>query len=422
MEGGPPTASGDDAPDSRSYRHHHYVPQWYQKRFLEPAATENVLHYLSLRPNLLIDGQGRQRELPSRRRRAISKCFVEEDLYTLRFGHERSTLIEKLLFGELDRRGRSAVAYWADFTHPAVDQKALTGLMHYMSAQKLRTPKGLDWLAQHLRTTDPNQTLRAMVNLRTLFTSIWTESVWQIADASQSATKFVVTDHPVTVYNRFCGPRNRLCRPPNDPDIRLHGSHTIFPLALDKLLILTNRSWARDPYQSGTRLRPNPDFYRDTYFHFFEVQTHRSLSEEEVRQINFILKSRAYRYIAAAREEWLYPEKYISKSDWNRFGNGYLLMPDPRSLHHGAQLIMEYADGTTEAFDDFGRRPWQPNFGEDDQPRKGRDPLRRFQAEFAHLAGPRRRGRSFESGRLDDEQDTDERHQYYLGLDSRPPK
>ncbi|HVV76831.1 MAG TPA: DUF4238 domain-containing protein [Mycobacteriales bacterium] len=363
-----------------------------------------------------VDERQRRRELPRRRRRGIRQCFAADDLYTLRFGREQTTSIEKQLFGDLDQRGNDSVAYWSTFAHPAADQKALSGLMHYMSAQKLRTPKGLDWLAQQLRTTDPNQTLGAMVKLRTLFASIWAESIWQIADASQSETKFIVTDHPVSVYNRVLGPRNRLCRPPNDPDIRLHGSHTIFPLGLDKVLILTNRSWARNPYQPATKFRPNPDFYRDTYFNFFEIQTHRILGEDEVRQINFILKSCAYRFIAAGRQEWLYPERHVSKSDWNRFGNGYLLMPEPRSLHHGAQMIMQYADGSSQSFDDFGRRPWQPRFGADDQPQRGRDPLNRFQAEFARLYGPRRRARSFESGRLDDEQDSEERHQYYLSL------
>lgn len=394
--------------DERAYKNHHYVPQWYQKRFLEPSASQNVLHYLNLRPRVLRDAHGRQRELPSRRRRPLGKCFVEEDLYTLRLGRAKSTLIEQLLFGEIDRRGSAAVDYWSSFAHPSVDQAAFRWLLHYMSAQKLRTPKGLDWLSQTLGTREANRVLKAMIELRTLYTAIWAECVWQIADASESDTKFIVTDHPVTVYNRALGPRNKVCRPPNDPDIRLHGSHTVFPLALDKVLILTNRSWARNPYRSATKLRPNPAFYRDTVFNFFDVQTHRMLSEDEVRQINFVLKSRAYRYIAAAREEWLYPERHVSKSDWNTYGNGYLFMPDPRNLHHGAQIVLEYASGATQAFDDFGRRPWESDYGQDDLHQQGRDPLRRFQAEFARLVGPARRGRSFGAGKLDAERDGDD--------------
>lgn len=221
------------------------------------VVRSELLHYLSLGPDVLRDAHGRRHELPPRRRRPIRKCFVEEDLYTLRFRQIRSTLIEQALFGEIDSRGSAAVSYWADFTHPSADRAALIGLLQYMSAQKLRTPKGLDWLAAELSTNDPNRVLRAMADLRTLHTAIWAECVWHLADASQSATKFIVTDHPVTVYTRACGPRNRLCRPPNDPDIRIHGSHTVFPLGLEKVPILTNRSWARNPYQSATKLRPN---------------------------------------------------------------------------------------------------------------------------------------------------------------------
>ncbi len=141
------------------------------------------------------------------------------------------------------------------------------------------------------------------------------------------------------------------------------------------------------------------------------------MREDEVRQINFILKSRAYRYVTAAKEEWLFPEKYVSKSDWNTYGHGYLLMPDPRSLYHGGEMMMGYADGSTDAFDVYGRKPWQDGYGTDEAPRAGRDPLLRFQGEFARLFGPYRRARSFQAGRLEDERDSDEFHRYHLDLD-----
>lgn len=401
----------------RAYVNHHYVPQWYQKRFLAPDARESLLHYLDLQPPSARDGRGGRVELPARRRRSVRQCFVEEDLYSLRFRGVRSTLIEQLLFGEIDRRGSTAVGWWANFEHPSLDRPSISGLLHFMSAQKLRTPKGLDWLARQVGADDPNLVLQAMVQLRTLYTAIWTECVWQLADASASDTKFIVTDHPVTVYNRSCGPRHELCRGSNDPDIRLHGSHTLFPLGLDRILILTNLSWARNPYQSATRLRPNPAFYRDSVFNIFEVQTHRALAEREVREINFILKSRAYRYIAAGKAEWLHPENYVSKSDWATFGNGHLLMPDPRGLYHGGEMYLGYEDGSSEGFDVYGRRPWEPDFGKDEAPKGGRDPLLRFQGEFARLFGPERRGRSFQAGRLEDERDSEDFHQYHLDLE-----
>jgi hypothetical protein len=408
------------------YTNHHYVPQWYQKRFLEPSAKENVLHYLSLKPKMTVDAGGKKHELPARRRRPIRKCFVEEDLYTLRLGGTSSTEIEQLLFGDIDDRGKSALDYWGTFAHPSFDEAALRALLLYMSTQKLRTPKGLDWLRLQVGD-DPNVVLSALVQFRSLYTSIWTECVWQLADASASETKFIITDHPVTVYNRVCGPRSTWCRGANDPDIRLHGTHTIFPLCLDRVLILTNLSWARNPYQGATAWRPNPIFYRDSFFNVFDIQTHRTMQEHEVREINFILKSRAYNYVAAAHEEWLYPEEYVSKSDWNTYGHGYLLMPDPRGLHHGGDVVMGFADGSTDAFDAYGRKPWQEGYGTEGSPSGGRDPLLRFKGEFARLIGPPRRGRSFGVGRLEDERDSDEFHQYHLGLNHlgkrrKPPR
>jgi hypothetical protein len=183
-------------------------------------------------------------------------------------------------------------------------------MLLYLSTQKLRTPKGLDWLAAQTRSANQQETLRRLAQLRNLYSAIWAECVWQIARADETHTKFIVTDHPVTVYNRACGPRNKQwCRGFNDPDVRFHGSHTLFPLGHDRVLILTNHSWATTPYQRPTASRANPNYLRGAMFNFLDIQVMRQLNEEEVLQINFILKSRAYRYIAAGREEWLYPER-----------------------------------------------------------------------------------------------------------------
>jgi hypothetical protein len=290
-----------------------------------------------------------------------------------------------------------------------------------MSVQKLRTPKGLAWLKSKLSKVNRDTVLASVVRLQELFSSIWAECVWQLADAKDTETKFIVSDHPVTIYNRELGPRNPTwCRGANDPDIRMAGSHTIFPLSLSRVLILTNLAWVRDPYQSAKRIRPNPRFLRDTVFNFTDIQTHRDLAEREVREINFIIKSRAYRYVAAAREESLFPEKSVSKSEWARFGDGYLLMPDPRSIHYGGEVIMGFKDGSTLAYDEYGRVPGQAGYGSGDLPSgSGPEPLYRFKGEFARKFGPRRRGRSFEGARLEPEVDSDDLHQYHLSLEVR---
>jgi len=289
-----------------------------------------------------------------------------------------------------------------------------------MSTQKLRTPKGLTWLQQRVGTTEKNLLLQRMIGLRQLFCAIWYEGIWLIADAQNSPTKFIVSDHPVTVYNRQCGPRSQRCRGDNDPDIWLNGTHALFPLSLDRILILTNLSWVRNPYQSATRERPNPNPLRSAMFSMLNIQTERHLTEEEVLQINFITKMRARRYVAAGREDWLYPDKHITKSDWARFGNGYLLMPDPRSVPFTREMHMGFSDGTTAAIDEYGRRPWQPGFGgrvsnEQDEWHT----FNKFRGEFARLVGPYRRGRAYGIDRLDPERDSDMLHNSFLNYGHR---
>ena len=308
---------------SSEYRHNHYVPEWYQKRFVPPGQKDQELFYLDLHPEPFIDPRGVAHYGRNPRRLGFRHCFAQDDLYTLTFAGVDSTEIEKRFFGAVDRRGRAAVDYYARFAYPWDGRDALQDMLMYMSTQKLRTPKGLGWLTEKTNSADKNQVLAQMIRLQQLYCAIWTECVWLIADASNSDTKFIVSDHPVTVYNRKCWPRSQWCRGYNDPEIWLHGTHTIFPLSLDKILILTNLSWVRDPYQSETELRPNPNPFRAAMFKVTDIQTLRHLTEREVREINFIIKSRAHRYIGAGKEEWLYPERNVSKSDWNQYGDGY---------------------------------------------------------------------------------------------------
>jgi len=244
---------------SSEYRNNHYVPVWYQKRFLPAGQHDKEFFYLDLKSEVVRDSKGRPHTKHAVRRLGFKHCFAAKDLYTTRFGAEESTRIEQAFFGEIDSKGRNAVEYWDNFAHPDIDHDAFTNMMLHMSTQKLRTPKALGWLGSRIKTTDRERTLGAMLELRQLFCAIWTECIWLIADASQSATKFIVSDQPVTVYNRRCGPKSMWCRDFNDPDIWLQATHTIFPLSLERVLILTNMSWVRNPYQSEVAQRPNPN-------------------------------------------------------------------------------------------------------------------------------------------------------------------
>ena len=345
-----------------NYTRNHYVPVWYQRRFLPKDAREMKFYYLDLYPSVQITGSRRGKR-NALLRWGPRRCFCEDDLYTTKFGNWKSTEIEQKFFGHIDTSGRDAVEYFANFQHPSIEPDSLHNLLPYMSVQKLRTPKGLGYLGQKTNLGDKNSLLFHLQKIQQIFCATWTECIWSLADASQSKTKFIISDHPVTVYNRNCFPLSHMCKGFNDPDIRYVGTHTLFPLSLETILILTNLSWIRNPYQSTLQIRPNPSLFRQTVFNFLSIQTGRILSDQEVNEINYIIKNRAYRYIAAAEEEWLYPEDKIGTKAWDKLGGGYLLMPDPRSVTFSTEILFGGDKGLMGAFDAYGRTPSHPDYG-----------------------------------------------------------
>ncbi|MFZ5715906.1 MAG: DUF4238 domain-containing protein [Bradyrhizobium sp.] len=370
------------------YRHNHYVPEWYQRRFMEPGQTRYFR--LDLEPDVMRSPSGHKYTRHDLHQWSPERIFAENDLYTTQWGSITSTEIEQFFFGKHDSDGPKALDYFTAFEHPSANGKAFQTFLRYMSVQKLRTPKGLAWLEHQLgNDKQKNLTLLSLRRIQDIFCAMWTECVWQIADASSSPTKFIISDHPVTVYNRACPPLSQYCLGFNDPDIRMAASHTIFPLSLDKILILTNLNWARDPYQNELKIRPNPTFFRSAMFKFTEIQVGRALSEDEVLMINWIIKRRAFRYIAAAQKDWLYPERRVSSLHWKRLGDGYLLMPEPRLLHMGGEIVIGYDDGKSDWFSEYGHKPWQKDYKNEARERREAEALERFKAEWAFLRGAR---------------------------------
>src|SRR5690348_120237 len=70
---------------STEFRHNHYVPRWYQERFLPSERKQRELWYLHKEPRIVRDGRGRQVTLPEVERQALKNCFAERDLYTVTF-------------------------------------------------------------------------------------------------------------------------------------------------------------------------------------------------------------------------------------------------------------------------------------------------------------------------------------------------
>ena len=403
------------------YRLNHYVPKWHQYMFFPNGTKDCKFYYLDLKPKTE-SSKGHQYKRKSLLRWGPPKCFCETDLYTTKFGGWESTEIEEKFFGKIDSSGRAAVEYFSTFQHPSIDHDAFNALLPYFSIQKLRTPKGLAYLSKLTKLPDKNFVLLKLQELQQTFCALWAECVWSIVDASESETKFLLSDHPVTVYNKGCLPASKWCQDFNDPDIWLSGTHTLFPLNLNKLLILTNLAWVRNPYGNPLNKRPNPKLFRSAMFNFMEIQTNRMLSDLEVNQMNFVIKKRAYRYIAAAKEEWLYPEQKTPNTYWNKLGDGYLFMPDPRSVTFSLELLINYGNNRVDSFYSYGRKPWNPKFNDKNEHENEWKTFHAFQGEFARVFGPKRRGLTYEFCHLDNIEDKPDFHAYHLGLENKYKK
>jgi hypothetical protein len=329
-------------------RRNHYVPVWYQKGFV--SADPPRLYYLDLDPQAAELGRDGP---PAIKKSAPKQCFWSHDLYTtLLFGAPNDE-IERFLFGAIDNDGALAVRAVADGDPRAVHD-SFQDFFSYIDVQKIRTPKGLDWIRDRYGKIDQLNLMREMQALRQMHCTMWLEAVREVVSAKDSDVKFIVTDHPVTVYNGQCPPDHAQCRYPDDPPIELIGSQTLFPLDANHCLILTNIEYAKDPTGVDLlRTRQNARHFGHTLARTDAWIRTRKLSREEVIAINHIVKSRARRYIAAAEEDWLYPERSGSV-DWST-ARKILLPPECELWHFGGEIVVGYKDGTSSFQDAFGR-------------------------------------------------------------------
>jgi hypothetical protein len=90
-------------------------------------------------------------------------------------------------------------------------------------------------------------------------------------------------------------------------------------------------------------------------------------------------------------------------------------------------MVIGYKDGSSAAFDEYGRRPWQQGYSGGSEPSKeSRKELSAesrtlygFQGEFARLFGPKRRGASYQLGGKLRTEDDESFHQYHLDMEKK---
>jgi hypothetical protein len=338
-------------------RNNHYVPQWYQGGFFEPG--RNTYSYLDLSPRQHALPDGRVITEKSKFASPTSRAFCQRDLYSTFFGTSVNDEIERKLFGDIDTRGAHAVRA---FVSEDVSEwhRHFASFFEYLDSQKIRTPKGLAWLrAQYPRLTQ-NDLMFEMQGIRMMHCTIWTEGVREIVSAQDVDVKFIVSDHPVTIFNYAISPDAAGNRYPNEPSIALKGSQTIFPLNRDLCLILTNLEYAQDHSANPLEKRTFAGNYRNSMVRIDAFIRTRTLTSEEVIRVNRVLKARAKRYIAAGKEEWLYPET-SSTETWADL-RGTLLPPKSELWHFGGEMYAGFDSGEVYYQDAFGRTEKEREF------------------------------------------------------------
>jgi hypothetical protein len=331
----------------RPSRQNHYVPEWYQKRFC-PIGTFNF--FLDLcsthrRP----DGSP---VCVAPRRRSPKSSFWEQDLYVTRFGKYINDQIETVLFKGIDDSGANAIRAVVG-GDPVQMHQHLEAFFSYLGAQKLRTPKGLDWIRSRYPALSQVELMVELQHLIYINCTLWAEAVREVVSAEDSNVKFLVTDHPVTTFN-VAWPWESASRAVlNDAPVVLNGTQTIFALGANHCLILTHLPYAEAPCEvSLTARRENTRHFAPTLIRTDALIRSRRLRSDEVIVINHLLKARARRYIAAAESDWLYPERLTVTP--GRIAD--VLLPPKKGLwHFGGETYIGYKDGRVDYRDAFGR-------------------------------------------------------------------
>jgi hypothetical protein len=343
----------------------HYVPQWYQRRFLPPGVDH--FYYLDMNPDTVRIAPGRSYTRKALLRWGPAKCFYQDDLYTLKLGSWSTDLIERRFFGPIDDKGKAAVEFFADYALTDQAHDLFHPMLMYMDAQRLRTPKGLDWLKLISGTSSQTRTLSILSSVYQMHSTMWTEGIWEIVRADTASVKFLVTDQPVTFYNPRVFPASPTIPYPRDAELQHVGTRTLLPLSADRCLVITHLQLVRDPWFNPLRQRTNARSYSAAMFDMRHIQTHRNLTDDEVLIINFILKRRANRFIASSQEAWLYPERYVSTDHWSKLDDDWFLHPNPNKVTFTSGIVAGWSDGSSWALDEYGRGRSHPKYQDKDQ-------------------------------------------------------
>lgn len=336
----------------QSFRHH-YVPIWYQKGFLDQGQT--AFKILDLHPRKHRSSDGKIHSARSILDKGPNAWFFESDLYTTRYFGKPNDDIERLLFGPIDSKGKIAITAYRDQDWDTVST-TYDQVYEFMDAMRLRTPKGmLLWKLRGVKTHE--EVLYLMQRWRRMHCLMWAEGVLEIVRAPKSGPGFIFSDHPVTFFNRYVFPADRQIPEGMDPPHAWVGTQTLFPLDKDHLFVLTHLEWTRKQGPNRARIdRTNSRLFDNGLIRWDNCIRSRELTSNQVREVNYIIKLRAHRYIAGRTTDDLFPERALKTTLWNKLGT-FLMPPESELFHFGGEIYVGRSDGSVYYQDEFGRRP-----------------------------------------------------------------
>lgn len=341
---------------SQQSHRHHYVPIWYQKGFLTPGQTSFKI--LDKRPDVFRDASGNVRGVG---RTILNKGpdahFWLPDLYTIRWLGHPDDVIERHLFGAIDTQGKRAIEAWLAEDFRTV-HRTYQNVYEFMDALRLRTPKGLRFVQAMTRRRSQMGLMAAMQELRLMHCVTWAEGCLEIVRAPEG-TGFIFSDHPVVLFNRYVFPGDPEIPAGQDPHLHWLGTQTLFPFNREQLYVITHMEYARSPGRLKSRKpRTNPRYFdlNNPMMRYDKCIRTRTLTPRQVLEVNYIIKTRADRYIAGGSEDDLYPERHLRSTVWSKLGE-FLLPPNQVGVRQVGYMVMKFEDGSYRFQDQFGRTP-----------------------------------------------------------------
>jgi hypothetical protein len=314
----------------------HHAQQAYQKGFFEYGKTKFLIF-----DNSLLALPSGKIKIRRSRNVATSQCFERDFFYTSNYYKEKDYL-EKKFFEPIDASGAKALKYMlSNDKYILPDGDVGMNLLKYISAQKFRTPKGLELIKESFSEDISRENLMEILQqVHENMTITLAESIIEILDASKCETKFIVSDAPVVEWNRYT----------SQPDIDkylLKGTQVIFPISKNFCLISTPRELANKKLakKDFLKARINARKYGSTIFDIRKLQNLRDINNDEVFAINKLIKDHALRYIAGGKQDYLFPPNNLPDV-------GSIIAPKEFKRSGG---IAQEVNGKVVGVDEYGR-------------------------------------------------------------------